>query len=173
MKYLLLLAVCIFAGSIAVSHSAQAHVLVTDETGSIGAIVHIIPDDDPIAGQSSELFFDIQQLKISSENSTLTIQDKDGQSTTVPLSTQDHSIYASHTFPIQGVYTLQLRVETSKTTHIFTYSQRVSRGTEISQSVAPNYVWAETLRIVSACGLIVAAILAFNRRREISDHTNL
>jgi hypothetical protein len=172
MRYLLYLAISIFAGSIAISYSAQAHVLIKDETGITGAIVHIIPNDDPIAGQPAELFFDVQQLEISSENSTLTIKDKVGQSTTVPVSAQNNSVYASYTFPAQEVYTLQLRIKTNNATHVFTYSQRVSRGTEILQSVENNHSWAEVLSIISASGLIVTAIIAFNRRREISDYSN-
>src|SRR5690349_14295700 len=48
--------------------NASAHVLKTD--GSIGAVVHIDPDDDPIAVEVSTLFFEIKdtQNKFSPQN---------------------------------------------------------------------------------------------------------
>ena len=38
--------------------NVQAHILKTD--GSIGAVLHIDPDDDPIARQSSYFFFEFK-----------------------------------------------------------------------------------------------------------------
>ncbi len=40
------------------TRSAYAHVLKTD--GSIGAVLHISPEDDPVAGEDSSFFFDFK-----------------------------------------------------------------------------------------------------------------
>lgn len=42
------------------SQKAYAHVLVSDESNTVGAVLHITPDDDPIAGESAHIFFDVQ-----------------------------------------------------------------------------------------------------------------
>ena len=38
------------AGLLLYTPSVSAHVLITDTTKEIGAILHIQPDDDPVAG---------------------------------------------------------------------------------------------------------------------------
>lgn len=47
---------------------AQAHILKTD--GSIGAVMHVTPDDDPIAGEESDFYFEFKdkEEKFRSEN---------------------------------------------------------------------------------------------------------
>src|SRR5438045_57931 len=49
-------------------HIVSAHVLKTD--GNIGAVLHIDPDDDPIAGSQASFFFEFKDIqgKFQSQN---------------------------------------------------------------------------------------------------------
>jgi len=106
---LLITLITLFASPYPVS----AHVLKTDK--DIGAVFHVTPDDDPIAGQESEFFFEIKDKtnKFSSAkcNCQVAIQ-QNGQ--TIFNQSIFHSQHASDpgaggftfTFPEKAIYTL-------------------------------------------------------------------
>lgn len=60
-KKLILSFFLIFAVFLILPTIASAHVLKTD--GSIGAVVHIDPDDDPIIGKSANFFLEFKDTK--------------------------------------------------------------------------------------------------------------
>ncbi len=150
---------------------AAAHVLVTDESHTKGAIIHIMPDDDPIAGQQSTLYFDTQSNFTSNDSVSLTITDAAGNKRAVTASTEGSLATASYTFPVQGVYDLQFVVKLGDKSYVYNQSQRVSRGTSTSALDAPNYDWAEMLLIASMLGFAVLSILVFNNHRDIVKHS--
>jgi methionine-rich copper-binding protein CopC len=173
MKYIFYLLVGSIICTAIVSSSASAHVLVTDETNSTGAVVHIIPDDDPVAGQTAELFFDIQQLDVRVETTKLSVQDQFGQTNQVPISVQNHTVVGQYVFASQGVYTLTLRVISNDVSYTFNYAQRVSRGTVNVTQPNTSHLWAEIVAIVSLSGMIGTSIIAFNRRQSISHYSQM
>lgn len=116
----------------------SAHVLQTD--GSIGAVLHIEPDDDPIAGPVSSIFLEFKdkQNKFSSQNCncTFSITENGQEIFNQPLfqTTNDpNSLTASifFTFPQKDIY--QLKVTGAPSTpnafqpFTLTYDVRVER----------------------------------------------
>lgn len=172
MKRLTLLVV--IAASLLAAQQASAHVLINDDAKSQGAILHIIPDDDPIAGQSATLFFDTQGNLLQGSTVTLTIQDATGAAESVPTKTDGSLVTADYTFPTQGTYTVSY-VVTGKdgTTYKFAQSQRVSRGTVGSALDKPTYAWAEMLAIGAGVTLTVLLLIAFNHRAGIAKYSRL
>src|SRR3989344_782463 len=144
----------------------QAHVLLSDTRGEVGAILHVSPDDDPIAGQSSILFFDIQKdiSAVESNDIQLTITDSTGQKTTAPVTKQGSYISSAYTFPSQAAYEIHLSIPQQHTTLEFTAIQRVSRGISTDR-VAHEAIWAKTALVMGICSIAVACILAFNHRK--------
>jgi hypothetical protein len=152
---------------------ARAHVLITDTAKQVGAILHVQPDDDPIAGESSNLFFDIQSEALATGNYTaiLTIRDDKGQRSDVPAKIAGNTITAVYTFASQGVYRMELVTKTNDTKgtgRTFDYVQRVSRGVEASPLQQPQYDWAELLMVGAVVAAIVLVILAVNNRKAIA-----
>jgi hypothetical protein len=149
-----------------------AHVLITDESRSHGAILHIIPDDDPIAGEESTLYFDTQdELLEGDSNVSLTVRNQSDNETSVSVKIDGTLVTADYTFPVQGVYELTYTVESADQTYQFSQSQRVSRGAIISASERPSYVWAEIVLLSSAVGAVLLVLTVFNYRKEIAKHS--
>lgn len=95
--------------------TVEAHVLRTD--GTIGAVMHIDPDDDPIAGEQSAFFFELKDTsgKFTPADCTCTVQFLENgavlseqplfQNTTTPSLTNASVVF---TFPKRDVYTIRL-----------------------------------------------------------------
>lgn len=165
----LVLSLCLF------HVTASAHVLISDDTNQIGAILHITPDDDPIAGEPSTIFFDIQNNAATKETHsfTLTIIHQDGTKDTAPISVSKNTITSNYVFPSQAVYTIILSadpVDTSQKSLYFRQAQRVSRGTALNSTAEKTYMWAEIGVIGSLCGLIVLGIITFNRKETLAAY---
>ncbi len=155
---------------------AQAHVLITDKTGKLGALLHISPDDDPVAGEPSNLFFDIQDPQFSAHyhNITLQIMDEYGHKTDVYTSIDNNGISSGYIFPGQGTYQIVLTVEDrAKSSHIYTlaYTQRINRGIVSVTLDQPTYAWADIGIVVAICGLLLLGIVGVNRRKEIAKYS--
>lgn len=148
-----------------------AHVLISDDTKSIGAVLHIVPDDDPIAGQQANLFFDIQTQKINKDTAKLTITDTaTSEAANVPVKVNDNTVTADYTFPVQGVYRLSLTVSSDKT-YSFNYSQRVSRGVMGSALDKPTYPLASLALVFCGTAFLFLLIILFNHRKELWRHS--
>ena len=126
----------LFAFAIPVS----AHVLKTD--GSIGAILHIDPEDDPIASQQAGFFFEFKdkQNKFKLDNCTCTFSiTEDGkQIFTNPLS-QDNIFF---TFPERNIYQVKVvgkpKIASSFQPFTLTYDVRVDRTSANQPSSQTN-----------------------------------
>ena len=172
MKKLIFVLVLLVA-SLVYSSAANAHVLITDETKTKGAVLHIIPDDDPIAGDKSTLYFDMQdQLGSSSDSVKLTISGSSGTEQSVETKIDGTLVTAEFVFPVQDVYEIKFVVAANDTEYIFTQSQRVSRGEADGVLSRPTYVWAELLLVASGVGTALLIIIAINRRKDIAKHSS-
>lgn len=153
-------------------HRASAHVLLMDTTKSVGAILHIMPDDDPIAGEESDMYFD-RQGAASGEGATvsLSIRKDRGEAVDVRVATTKSLSTATYVFPAQGVYQLIFTVKDDAATYIFEQSHRVTRGVASAGSKASSPYWAEALFVITSVGMLVLLIVAFSRRKEIAKQS--
>lgn len=153
---------------------ANAHVLITDTTEQIGAILHVQPDDDPIAGTEDTLFFDIQNKNLPEtiSNINLTITDAQGKTQVIPTTSRKNTVSAKYTFPAQGLYTLTLSLQSAQTPYQFVHAQRVARGSIPSDESSPRFIWAEITLVVTGCVALGLLILYCNRRSSVKMYTN-
>lgn len=166
-KKLVLVATAALGCVFMLSSSASAHVLIIDESKSIGAVLHVVPDDDPIAGQQANLFFDIQTQKINKDTAKLVITNATtGEINRVPIIIDASSVTADYTFPTQGVYNLTLTVSSDKT-YTFSHSQRISRGVTNSALDKPTYPLASIALVFCAITFLLLLVILFNHRKEI------
>ncbi len=169
---------------------ASAHVLVSQ--GSIGAVLHIDPQDDPIAGSQSGFFFEFKdkQNKFKPENCNCTFEIwENGQqinsqdlfeSNTNPSLTSASIFF---TFPQKDVYQIKV-VGNPKTVSAFqpftlTYNIRVAK--EVAQNQLTNnpnqtnffnkYAPLLLSAFVAAFIIIVYLIqqMVFKKRKEVQN----
>ena len=156
------------------SGSALAHIAIPSKDGNGAIVLHITPDDDPIAGQQSSLYFGLGD-DITTDNSTFVIQitDEFGQVSTPPVTLEDQTVSANFTFPKTGVYTVALQASkpqlgSRQLTALYSAAIRVDRG--IGSTVSVSHPLAQGALIFSILILVVLLVLAFNNRRSIADH---
>ena len=177
MSRLLFLLLAVTIGLFSIKTPTSAHVLITDNTGSIGAILHVNPDDDPIADQPSSLFFDIQDQAFSKHphDVKLEIINEQGTKNKLDITVAGSSVSAKYTFPEQGVYKIVLTAAAKGSAnaheHTFTHTQRVSRGVSGSVLDKPAHEWAEATLIIGICGFLTLMTIGFNRRKSIAAHS--
>ncbi len=159
------------------SQPASAHVLIKSANSESAAILHIMPDDDPIAGEKATLMFDTQgELLQSDSKVTLIIANKtSGKSETVPTTIDGSLVSASYIFAAQGLYSIRYEIKTNGVTVLFEQSQRVSRGAVAVGSNSSNvsYSWAEALLFIAIVFVILLGILAWNHRKAIFKSSKL
>jgi hypothetical protein len=173
-KRLRLLAALLLVAILLLPAQALAHVAIKDRASGTGAILHLNPDDDPIAGEQATLFFDIRDDSITPESSraTLTITNEQRIATPVPVTMRGSSVAARHIFPRQGIYHIRLHItQENRSKHTFLYSQRVGRG--ISGGAVPQGppAWAEIGGILTLVTVALTAIIAYNRRKAIQQYS--
>ena len=180
MRYPLFLALWFFGilllGWISFSRPAEAHMLLKDAAGEKGTILHITPDDDPIAGERTSIVFEVQDTSSDKRSTTakLAIIDDQDHTTNVPARVQGKTVTAAYIFPRQGLYTLVLSIQQGDTsTHRFTESQRVSRGVINSATVYSPPLWAGAGLLCTVMTAIAVTIIAFSRRKAINTYSKL
>ncbi len=168
---LLIIAVLSFCGL--ASSQVSAHVLLQDDTGTLGAILHVNPDDDPIAGEESTMFFDVhdEQFVVRSYIMYVFVTLPSGAIEQIPASTAGTTVSLAYTFPERGVYNLAFHAVSPSDTRIFTHSIRVSRGVSGSVLGQPQYEWAEALVVFSVAACMGASAFAYNRRKDIARYS--
>src|SRR5690606_15978623 len=108
MKRIVVAAMASILFALILAGSSYAHVLVRDTSGSKGAILHIIPDDDPIAGKKATLYFDAQDVFDDDVRTGLSItRDDNGEAVVVETKRDGSLVTAEYIFPARGVYNLR------------------------------------------------------------------
>lgn len=162
-------------GLVALSRPAAAHTMLKDSIAGAGAILHVNPDDDPVAGEKTSFLFDIQNANLTEQSTaTLMIMDDQQRETNVPARVQGDAVAADYIFPQQGLYTLMLSTQQGgQQTHEFMDSLRVSRGVINGATVrdSPLWAWAGLLGTVIAATVVATA--AFMRRKTIGMQSKL
>lgn len=117
---------------------AEAHVLKSN--GTVGAVMHVTPDDDPIAGQESSFYFEFKdtegKFKPTLCECTVRIKKAGREIYTQPLfsANTDPSLSNtsfSYTFPEKNIYTLTIEgkptIVNGFTPFTLSYDLRVDR----------------------------------------------
>lgn len=149
--------------------NASAHVLIKSTDGTKAAILHTMPDDDPIAGEEATFMFDTQD-GVLAENASikLTIENKaDGTVSEVKTSRDGSLVSSRYIFPAQGAYQVRYSIESGGVQLVFEQTMRVSRGIVDDALVKDTYEWAEALLFVSSALTLLLAIVSWNYRKEI------
>lgn len=166
--YKIIFLVVVFIAAVLFGPSVSAHVLVRDDSKSASAILHVIPDDDPIAGQRSELVFDIKTSR-SIKSAGLVIGNNESQKISeIPVIINGNILSAAYIFPNQGMYDIKLSVKTEGKDYIFSYSQRVSRGSSALLPVKRSHPWADVGIIITTCLIFLLIFIAIAHRKQIS-----
>jgi hypothetical protein len=164
MKRVFLLVLSLLTLHFALLTFVSAHILATD--GSIGAILHIDPDDDPIAGEPTNLFWDFKntkgEFKIEGCSCRIYIIEDGRKIDDEPLS----STTFTYIFPKRNVYEIRIAGQPKQgdsfQPFILSYDIRVSRETEIPDSTIqnPNKVSQRILigAIITALGTILVLL---------------
>jgi len=154
--------------ALAPAQLAFAHVLITDDSGTYGAILHIDPGDNPVAGQPATLILDTQQL---AGTTTVVIGDVTGHTTTLTARTTGSMAEVHYTFPSQGVYSLVFTVHSSHHSYIFHQSQLISQGTVAQPLTQPHHQWARALLVASLAGLGLLTAILLGRWRMVGHQS--
>lgn len=153
------------------TYQASAHELVVDTAGNKGAILHIDPSDNPIAGQKSTLFLAIRDLPdAAAAKGVLMVRSQRG--TTQLVSTKFHGsmAYVDYTFPDQGLYHLSFVIKSGAQTYTFNEDEQVARGVAIPGAATKVRTdnWARALFVVSLLLIAAVCIMAWVRRTSIA-----
>ncbi len=155
---------------------ASAHVLKT--SGTVGAVIHIDPADDPIVGQPSTLFFEfkdkLNKFRVQECDCQVVISRAGQELTRQPLvpspeadSTQSTYPYI---FPEKGIYTI--KVEGRSPSQSFepfqlSYELRVSRIGQAQKRPIPRH----SVHIIGVgIILIYTAFLLIKEKRKAKKH---
>lgn len=171
-KYLFLLLLLVLAMPQVVS----AHVLKTD--GNIGAVLHIDPDDDPIALSQSGFFFEFKdkQNRFTPENCdcTFSITEDGKEIYTQSLfasnpnpSLQSASVF--YTFPEKNIYQVKVVGKASPPgafqSFTLVWDVRVAREANLSTSNNPSWLTQHLPHLIA--GIIVGLFLLFAIIKQI------
>lgn len=167
---------------------ASAHVLKTDS--SVGAVLHINPEDDPIIGQNASFFFEFKdtQNKFKPEDCECTFSIIQGnkeihsqplfQNNSKPSLTNAAAFY---TFPEKGVYQIKVIGRPTKTNAFepftLTYDIRVARETDspinqpLSGFVPFNQPWISKyiVPLTALAIVLIFTIIALARQKINKD----
>lgn len=153
----------------------NAHVLKTD--GSVGAILHVSPDDSPIAGALTDFFFELKDLdgKFKPENCNCVAQVLRGGDVLIdqplfalnPSPTLDNASFR-YTLPQKGVYTIRLtgepKTEGSFERFVLSWDIRVDReATDNPPQNSTNWL-AELAPYILGIGLFFLVLITLQKK---------
>jgi hypothetical protein len=147
-KYVVVLAIILFTSSVFVSN---AHVLKVD--GSIGAVLHVDPDDDPVVNQATGFYFDIKDTSDKFDpkqcDCRLVIKENGqeifNKNILVQIKDDGFGALGAFTFPERAIYEVAL-IGTPKTPEAFqvfnlSYDIRVSRVDASRKPTAADHTY--------------------------------
>ncbi len=162
--------------------TALAHILKSD--GSIGAVLHISPDDDPIAGEQSSFYFEFKDKEGKFDpqkclcNVTILQSDKDIYSQPLFKDNLEPSLKNasfSFTFPERDVYKVKISgtsVGGEFAAFELIYDIRVERSVNSepvkSTDEENNWFWSHAIHLIGGFllgGFLVFALIAQKRKK--------
>ncbi len=176
----ILLGFLIFFSALVLPTNISAHVLKYD--GSIGAVLHVNPEDDPIAGEVSNFFFEFKDKKnkfIPGNCDCVVKVIKDGSEVFTQNLFKDNSnpsltnISFSYTFPSLGIYSIVINGKSkdgSFDSFSLKYDVRVARMTS-NQPVATttptsNWFLQHQLHIILPLAIAFGTLVIYVMTRK-------
>lgn len=150
--------------------TVMAHDLVTDTSGKVGTILHFTPGDDPIAGQTTGIYYEVDgKTPLTNAVVTLVIRsDSGGIVESIPVEIKNQSVSAAFNFPIRGLYYLELSVTTnSQDIVVFDSTQRITQSLNGSDPVNKSPTWAKAGLVFSVWVFILLLITGVKRRKLV------
>lgn len=154
---------------------AQAHVLIPDNTEKIGAILHLSPDDDPVARKLTGIHFEVQasiDLKKSAAN--MVVESGDGGiKETIPAVTDGTAVFAQVVFPLPGLYYVTLVIDPPgsnpassqpRTFRTAVQVTRIANGTKVTPHVPE---WAKVGLVLTQWLMAALVLIIIGRRKRI------
>ncbi len=147
---------------------ADAHVLETNNT--VGAVIHITPDDSPVANQPSDIFFEFKDTenKFSPEACTciVTIRQGEKEIHKEQLFQENPSLenaVITYTFPQEGKYTLSVTGKANDQSFNqfdLKYEVVVKETVQQKESIPQKQVhWMDTHKYQVLGALVIVGIL--------------
>lgn len=161
MKWALRLLVVV---GIALALPAAAHVLVTD--GSVGTVLHVSPDDNPIVGQPTSFFFEFKDKANTFAREfchCAFVIKRHGQVLfTQPLSTSN-----SFTFPERDLYQVQVIGQPllGQTFEPFTLTYDIRVARQATTTASPNWLSLHSFHLISTVVITIFAGVMIIRER--------
>lgn len=166
-KSVIVLLLTIVYGFIA-SSLVSAHVL--QSNGTVGAVLHIDPEDDPIIGQPSGFYFEFKdtqnKFQLSECVCTFSVKQNGKQVFTEQLGSRDENqlqAQVTYTFPKKNVYTItvtgQPRTEGAFTSFTLAYNLRVDK--EMTATTGERSWVRRHLPHIIGAGIIIVFLLLY------------
>ncbi|MDB5175970.1 MAG: hypothetical protein JWM81_828 [Candidatus Saccharibacteria bacterium] len=166
-KQLIILAI-LFAAILGLQGNASAHVVIKDDTAKTGVVFHITPDDDPVAGEASQLFFDFEQ-PADNYSFGIKIINASGKVTNSFVTVNKQTVSTNYIFPEQGLYHIELTAQAKRpgiTSLHYDAHQQVERGA--GQKTISNHTAAKVSLLGGMAALVVLLAGGVLRRRYMA-----
>ena len=155
---------------------ALAHILVADSSNTAGAVLHVTPEDDPVAGETTGIYYEVgSKIDLKSSKVSLIISsDTGGINLAIPVTIHDQTVSAGFNFPVRGLYFLTLRIAPNEKTGkeiVFTSSQRVTHSLKGANPAVEVPTWARAGLILSVWAVLLLLLVAIKRRRLIAGQS--
>lgn len=154
-----------------------AHVVKSD--GTVGAVIHIDPEDDPVAGGENTIYLEFKdttgkfnlpdcdcKLTISKDSQEVSSQSFSSTSESEPL-----SAVIPFVFPEKGIYEVKIS-GASKTSDfpnfVFTYDVRVARDNNSTPAPKESWFSEHVIHLIGSFGIVaffIGALIAQKRRK--------
>ncbi|MEN9407137.1 MAG: hypothetical protein RLZZ455_353 [Candidatus Parcubacteria bacterium] len=159
--------------------TSHAHIL--EKSGTIGGVIHIDPDDDPIVGQESSIMIELKDTEslLTKDNCTCSFEIISEGKTLYEqplfqgIENSDQSIAIPYTFPRRDIYLLRIKGQAlDKEFNPFTleYSIRVSREQSEKKSLTSSVSFLSThLPHTIGVGIIILFIAGALLRKRLAQ----
>lgn len=153
--------------------TASAHVLSRDNT--IGGVIHIDPEDNPIVAKNSAIYIDIKDTnnKFFGENCICTVNVTKNNQLLTTLSTNgdNQSLRTDYVFSEKGIYTLTLNARSTNNSFdpfSLDYTVRVEREEKVGKQSQDTAFELHTIHFISIAAVFIFFIilLVVNKLRE-------
>ena len=148
-------------GVLATPATVTAHDFLPDDTRHVEILLHIDPDDTPVAGKQSTLHYDLDVLTPTAAEVQATIG---GKTTQLKPQLTAHMVMAQYTFPKGGTYQLVLHLTTGGKTYIFRHDQVVAAAPQ--KHGAPG--WMIALGVVGLVAVVTLGQFGFRALKKTS-----
>lgn len=145
----------------------SAHVLETNNT--VGVVIHVDPDDDPIVGQPATFFLDFKdrenKFKLEQCDCKVSITKDSKEVFNLPLTTSSFSFI----FPGKGAYQIKVIGKPPKEDEDlfkpFTINHDLQITREAPAKKANSWLTTHTLHLVAAVGVVIYALFLLAKEK--------